>query len=47
MGDQKGDPMSMVGVRLHVLLHGAMFDLESRHVTPPPVSERREDVDDR
>jgi len=45
MGPEKGDPVSMVGVRLHILLHGARFDLVTRTVTPPPESENLEVVD--
>jgi cyanophycinase len=44
MGVEKGDPVSMVGVKLHILLHGARFDLVTRDVTPPPESEDHEAV---
>jgi len=44
MGREKGDPVSMVGVTLHILLHGARFDLATRHVTPPPPTEDHEPV---
>lgn len=45
MGRDKGDPISMVGIRLHILLNGARFDLVTRRVTPPPESKDRESVD--
>ncbi len=45
MGREKGDPVSMVGVKLHILLHGARYDLRSRQVTPPPDREDLEAVD--
>jgi len=45
MGREKGDPISMVGIRLHILLNGARFDLLTRAVTPPPESDDREAVD--
>lgn len=44
IGQDKGDPISMVGVRLHILLHGARFDLVTREVTPPPEGEVHEPV---
>ncbi len=34
---REGSPVNLVGVRLHVLSHGAMYDLETRIATPPPV----------
>ena len=46
MGVEKGDPVSMVGVKLHILLHGGRFDLTTREVTPPPESEDREAVNE-
>jgi len=46
MGREKGDPVSMVGVTLHILLHGARFDLRSRGVTPPPPMEDYEPVNE-
>jgi len=46
MGPEKGDPVSMVGVTLHILLHGARFDLVNREVTPPPDSNDREAVNE-
>ena len=45
IGRDKGDPVSMVGVKLHILLDGARFDLVTRAVTPPPQSDDREAVD--
>jgi cyanophycinase len=36
---REGSPVNLVGVRLHVLSHGATFDLETRIATPPPVPE--------
>lgn len=32
----EGSPVNLIGIRLHVLSHGATFDLESRLATPPP-----------
>jgi cyanophycinase len=32
-----GQPVEVVGVRLHVLTHGARYDLESRRATPAPL----------
>jgi cyanophycinase len=29
-----GEPVSMIGIRLHVLLHGARYDLNRREATP-------------
>ncbi|MGD8329930.1 MAG: cyanophycinase [Acidobacteriota bacterium] len=46
MGREKGDPVSMVGVTLHILLHGARFDLATRRVTPPPPTEDYEPVNE-
>ena len=46
MGKDKDDPVSMVGVKLHILLHGARFDLVTRAVTPPPESDDREAVNE-
>ena len=46
MGKEKDDPVSMVGVKLHILLHGARFDLVTRAVTPPPESDDREAVNE-
>lgn len=43
-----GDPVQLVGVRLHVLTHGATFDLDSRVASPstqrPPKSSSRAPV---
>lgn len=47
MGPERGDLMSIIGVKLHILLHGARYDLKSRKATPPPQRRDREDVDDR
>ncbi|MCK6529214.1 cyanophycinase [Myxococcota bacterium] len=33
---REGRPVQLVGVRLHVLAHGAHFDLETRRATPGP-----------
>lgn len=33
---EEGSPVNLIGVRLHVLSHGAKYDLESREATPPP-----------
>jgi cyanophycinase len=33
----EGKPVEMVGVRLHVLVEGARFDLGTRRATPAPV----------
>ncbi len=30
---KQGEPVSMIGVRLHILLHGARYDLHQRRVT--------------
>jgi len=46
MGSEKGDPVSMIGVRLHILLHGARFDLVTRRATPPPETDDREAVNE-
>ena len=45
MGPERGDPMSIIGVKLHILLDGARYDLNVRKATPPPEREDREDVD--
>lgn len=34
---EPGQPVGLIGVRLHVLTAGCHFDLESRQATPPPV----------
>lgn len=46
IGAEKGDPVSMVGVKLHILLHGARFDLATREVTPPPEGDDHEAVNE-
>ncbi len=30
------DPVCVIGVRLHVLIDGATFNIETRRATPPP-----------
>ncbi len=40
VGKDEGDPLSLVGVRLHVLLDGAKFDLKARRVTLAPEPRR-------
>jgi len=42
VGKDKGDPLSLVGVRLHVLLDGAKFDLRARRVTLTPEPEEED-----
>jgi cyanophycinase len=52
VGKDEGDPLSLVGVRLHVLLDGARFDLTERRVTLAPEpdeddpGEEEEEVED-
>jgi cyanophycinase len=38
----EGKPVEMVGVRLHVLVAGARFDLHTRRATPAPVRRKAE-----
>lgn len=42
IGDEAGDPVCLVGVRMHILLHGAVYDIENRSVVPPPEGPNRE-----
>jgi cyanophycinase len=46
IGLEKDDPVSMIGVKLHILLHGGRFNLVTRAVTPPPEVDDREAVND-
>lgn len=34
------DPICMTDVRMHILVHGAKFDVRRRRATPPPATER-------
>jgi cyanophycinase len=34
-----GAPVNLIGVKLHVLTHGAKYDLEERRAFPPPVAD--------
>ena len=36
-----GAPVGLIGVKLHVLPHGALFSLETREATPPGVPVKR------
>jgi len=46
VGKDKGDPLSLVGVRLHVLLDGAKFDLRERRVTLAPEPEEEDEEEE-
>ncbi len=39
----EGRPVELIGVRLHVLVHGSRFDLKSRRAEPTPVQELPQD----
>jgi cyanophycinase len=41
----EGAPVNLIGVRLHVLSHGASFSLETRQAAPPPSAADEDDVD--
>jgi cyanophycinase len=36
---RRGDPVCLIGIRIHVLIHGATFNLHTRVAAPPQVSE--------
>ncbi len=38
VGEQAGDPVCLLGVRLHILLQGGRYDIESRQAHRPPES---------
>lgn len=42
VGKQAGDPVCLLGVRLHILLHGATFNIDRRSATAPPEGSDRE-----
>lgn len=42
VGQEAGDPVCLVGVRMHILLRGAIYDPENRSVAPPPEGPERE-----
>ncbi|MBM4345323.1 MAG: cyanophycinase [Deltaproteobacteria bacterium] len=35
---EHNQPVNLIGVRLHVLTHGARYDLEKRNAAPPPAA---------
>jgi len=39
---REGQPVALIGVRLHMLSHGAVYDLEKRTAEPPPQEPRVE-----
>ena len=42
VGDQADDPVCLIGVRLHILLAGSRYDIDSRGATAPRESPDRE-----
>jgi cyanophycinase len=38
---QEGKPVQLIGIRLHVLTHGGLFDLHTRRASPGPEPEDR------
>lgn len=41
IGHQPGDPVCLLGVRLHILLQGSVFDIDNRRPAPPQEIEQR------
>ena len=44
---EPGTPVNLIGIKLHVLTHGARYDLESRAAHPPPGLDATPDEDER